>query len=123
VELRAGGERLGKLIVVFASDGVQGRRLAEFVGEQLGMFAARARLWERRAQLKREIARIEEDLATRKLTQRAEGLLVARRGLTAAVAKRWIAETSRKTGLSKNDVADRIIAYYQATGLLEQRIA
>jgi len=42
------------------------------------------------------------------------GMLLARRG---------IAEQSQKTGLSKNDVADRIIAYYQATGLLEQRIA
>ena len=39
------------------------QRLAEFVGEQLGMLAVRARLSERRAQMKREIARIEEDLA------------------------------------------------------------
>src|SRR5260370_28571158 len=119
MELRAGDGSLGKLTVVFASDEMQGEfsRLAEFLGEQLGMLVARGRLSERPAQLKREIARIEEDLATRKLMQRAEGLLVARRGLTSAVARRWIAETSRKTSLSKNDAAARIFAYYQATGL------
>jgi hypothetical protein len=55
--------------------------------------------------------------------QRAEGLLIARRAMPQAAAQRWIAQQSQKTGLSKNDVADRIIAYYQATGLLERRIA
>jgi hypothetical protein len=42
-------------------------RLADFVDQQLGMLLQRTRLAERRAQLKREIAQIEEDLATRKL--------------------------------------------------------
>jgi AmiR/NasT family two-component response regulator len=64
---------------------------------------------------------MEEDLAARKLVQRAEGLLIARRSLTAASAKRWISETSRKTGLLNSEVAYRIIAYYQE--LMEQRIA
>jgi hypothetical protein len=115
-----------KLTLVFASDQFQGtyhQRLVDFVGEQLGMLLVRTRLAERRAELKREIAAMEKDLATRKLMQRAEGILIARRGMAPAVAKRWIAQQSQKTGLSKNDVADRIIAYYQATGLLEQRIA
>jgi hypothetical protein len=115
-----------KLTLAFASDFFQGayhQRLADFVGEQLGMLLVRTRLVERRAELKREIAAIEEDLATRKLMQRAEGILIARRGMASAVAQRWIAQQSQKTGLSKNDVADRIIAYYQATALLEQRIA
>ena len=98
-------------------------RVADFVDQQLGMLLVRTRLAERRAELKRELAAIEEDLATRKLMQRAEGILVARRGMAPAVATRWIAQQSQRTGLSKNDVADRIIAYYQATGLLEQRIA
>jgi len=98
-------------------------RIAEFADRQLGMLLQRTRLAERRAQLKREIAEIEEDLATRKLMQRAEGILIARRGMAPSVAQQWIAQQSQKTGLSKNDVADRIIAYYQATALLEQRIA
>jgi acetolactate synthase small subunit len=99
------------------------RSLYTFVDQQLGMLLIRTQLAERRAQLKREIAQIQEDLATRKLMQRAEGLLIARRAMSQAVAQRWIAQQSQKTGLSKNDVAQRIIAYYQATGLSERRIA
>jgi response regulator NasT len=87
------------------------------------MLQIRTRLAERRADLRREIAQMRQDLATRKLMQRAEGLLIARRAMSQAVAQRWIAQQSQKTGLSENDVADRIIAYYQATELLERRIA
>jgi hypothetical protein len=126
VELRDGGEILGKAPLCFASDRFEGalrQRLADFVGQQLGMLLARTRLAERIAELKNEIARIEEDLAVRKVIQRAEGILIAKRGMAAAVARRWIEQQSQKTGLSKRDVADRIIAYHQATGLLEQRIA
>jgi hypothetical protein len=71
----------------------------DFVNQQLGMLQIRTRLAERRAELKREIARMEEDLATRKLMQRAEGLLIARRGMSAAAARGWIAQQSQKTGL------------------------
>jgi hypothetical protein len=126
VDLRDGGDSLGKITLCFASDRFQGalpQRLSDFVGEQLGMLLTRTHLAERRTELKREITEIEGDLAGRKLMQRAEGLLVARRNMTSAAAKRWIAQQSHKTGLSKADVADRIIAYHQATGLLEQRIA
>jgi GAF domain-containing protein len=123
VDLRDGGETLGKATLCFASGHFQGpfeQRLADFVGQQLGMLLYRSFLTERRAELKREIAKIEDDLATRKLMQRAEGILLAR-GVTSSVAKRWISQQSHKTGLSKNDVAERIIAYHQATGL--QKIA
>jgi hypothetical protein len=126
VDLRDGGEVLGKATLCFASSqhqSAQNQRLADFIGEQLGMMLARTRLADRRAQLKAEIEIIEEDLAMRKVMQRAEGILIAQRSMTAAVARRWIAQQSHKTGLSKRDVADRIIAYHQATGLREQRIA
>lgn len=126
VDLRGGGEALGRATLCFASDRFLGsfpQRISEFVGEQLGMLLARTRLSERRAHLKREIEKIETELATRKLMQRAEGILMARRKMTPADAKKWIALQSRKTGLSENDVADRVIAYHQATGLAERRIA
>jgi GAF domain-containing protein len=126
VDLLDGGERFGKATLCFASDhplGDRPRRLADFVGEQLGMLLARTRLAERGAELRREIAKIEEDLATRKVLQRAEGILIAKRGMRAAAARSWIAQQSERTGLSKHDVADRIIAYDQATGLQELRIA
>src|SRR5271165_2371503 len=82
-----------KLTLAFASDHFQGadhQRLAEFVGDQLSMLLARTRLAERSAQLKKEIAEIERDLAIRKLMQRAEGLLIARRGMSSDSAQRWI---------------------------------
>jgi len=126
VVLRNGGGILGRATLCFAADRFQGailQRLADFVGEQLGMLLGRTRLAERKAHLKREIEEMKEDLATRKITQRAEGILIAQRGMTAAAARRWIAQQSEKTGLSKQGVADRIIAYHQATGLLTQRIA
>jgi hypothetical protein len=122
VDLRDGGVSLGKASLCFASDHFQGslpQRLADFVGEQLGMLLARTRLAERRAQLKAEIAKIEDDLAMRKVMQRAEGILMAKRGMVALVARRWIAQQSQRTGLAKKDIADRIIAYHQATGLFE----
>jgi hypothetical protein len=133
VDLRDGGEILGKATLCFASNEFHGtfpQRLADFVGEQLGMMLARTRLAARRAKLKSEIEKMEEDLASRKMLQRAEGILVAKRGMSLTVAKRWIARQSQRTGLSRADVADRIIAYHQATGLIgvtnhleEQRIA
>jgi hypothetical protein len=126
VDLRDGGETLGKATLTFASDSFQGtlpQRLADFVGEQLGMLLARTRLSARRAKLKGEIEKIEADLARRKILQRAEGILIAQRGMAAAAARRWIAQQSQQTGLAEQDVADRIIAYHQATGLSEQKIA
>jgi hypothetical protein len=130
VDLRSGGQSLGQVTLCFASDSLQPsfERLAEFVGEQLGMLLARTKLAERRCQLREEIVKIREDLATRKLFQRAEGLLISHRGMTQAAASRWIAQQSQNSGLAKQDVADRIIAYHRstgfgATGFEEQRIA
>ena len=126
VQLRDRSQILGEATLCFASDHLQGailQRLADFVGEQLSMLLARTRLAERKVQWKREIEKVKEDLATRKVFQRAEGILVAQRGMTAVAARRWIAQQSEKSGLTKEGVADRIIAYHQATGLLEQRIA
>jgi ANTAR domain-containing protein len=126
VPLRDRGQILGEATLCFASDHFQGamlQRLADFVGEQLSMLLARTRLAERKVQWKREIEKVKEDLAARKVFQRAEGILVAQRGMTAVAARRWIGQQSEKSGLTKEGVADRIIAYHQATGLLEQRIA
>jgi hypothetical protein len=98
-------------------------RCLDFVDQQLGMLLIRTHLAERRAQLKREMAQMEEDLAIRKVMQRAEGLLIARRAMSQAAAQRWIAQQSQKTGLSNSDVAGRIIAHYQAAGFEQKRIA
>lgn len=120
IQLRAAGESLGQVVLSLAPNQAH---LAAFIGEQLGMLLARTRLADRRAQLKAELAKMDKDLATRKLMQRAEGLLIARRGMLAVAARQWIAQQSAKTGMSKEVIADRIVAYYQATGLMEQKIA
>ena len=132
VDLLDSGKTLGKVTVCFASSrfhGLVGQRLADFVGQQLGLLLARTRLAEHRAKLKSEIEEIERDLAARKVMQRAEGILVAQRGMSLAAAKRWIARQSQRTGLGKTEIAGRVISYHQATGLFgadrleEQRIA
>ncbi len=120
VELRDGGEALGKVTLCFVSErflGTLPQRLSEFVGEQLGMLLARTRLAARRDRHLAELSRIERDLASRKVLQRAEGILISQRGMSSADAKQWIAEQSHNTGLPHHDIADRVIAYYQATGL------
>jgi hypothetical protein len=112
VDLRQGGETSGKATLCFASDHFQGalpERLANFVGQQLGMLLARTRLAERQAQLKTEMQRIEKDLATRKLMQRGEGILVEKCGISPAFAKSWIAQESSKTGLSERAVVNRLM--------------
>jgi hypothetical protein len=125
VDLKDGSKRWGRVVLCFASSDFQGeqpRRISHFVGEQLGMLLGRTRLRERNAKLNREIEKIADDLAHRKLMQRAEGLLIANRRMTAEAARRWIEQQSVKTGLSIRDVADRVIAYHQANGF-EQKIA
>jgi hypothetical protein len=116
VDLRLGSKILGSATLCFATDRCQGalpERLANFVGEQLGMLLGRTRLAERQKDLKGEIERIEIDLATRKLRQRAEGILVDRCGVSPALTKRWFALESSKTGLSETAIATRLIATYQ----------
>ena len=126
VDLRHGGETLGKATLCFASDHFQGalpERLSNFVGEQLGMLLARTRLVERQAQLRTEVEKIDKDLAHRKLMQRAEGILVAKCGIAPGYAARWIDQESSKTGLSTCAVASRLIAIYQPALLTSEGAA
>lgn len=126
VDLRDGGKSLGKATLLFAANEFQGallERLSDFVGEQLGMLLARTRLAEGRYEWRRELEKMEKDLATRKIMQRAEGILVSQRGLPAILARQWIAKQSGKTGLTRQEIAERIIVYYQKTSFFEQRIA
>jgi GAF domain-containing protein len=126
VEMRAGDAVLGTVTLCFASHRLQRafeQRVANFVGQQLGMLLTRATLAERRVQLRGEIARMKKDLAIRKLMQRAEGVLIAQRGMEPSAAKRWIAQQSNKTSLSPSQVAERIIAYYQTRDLMDLKIA
>jgi transcriptional regulator with GAF, ATPase, and Fis domain len=103
--LRAGGRELGKLLV--SSD--VPHRVSNYTGEQLGMLLERTRLAKERVRLEAALASLQADLATRKLVQRAEGILVTRRGMTPASAKLWISQRARQGRLSVQQVAEQVV--------------
>jgi len=120
--LRASGRKLGKLLV--QADLPQ--RVSSYVGEQLGMLLQRTHLNEERARLEAELAGMREDLATRKAVERAQGILVMRRGITPVSARRWISQQARQAGSSVLEVAEHVVAMESArrsAGQTRQRIA
>jgi hypothetical protein len=104
--LRASGRELGKLLV--GADVPQ--RVSNYVGEQLGMLLERTRLRKDRSRLQAELVSLRDDLATRKVVQRAQGILVVRRGLTPASAKLWMSQQARQTRFSVQQIAEQIVA-------------
>ena len=113
VPLRAGGKELGKLIACYASPEFHAdipRRVSNYVGQQLGMLLERTRLGKDRSRLEAELAALREDLATRKAVQRAQGILVTRRGMTPASAKLWISQQARLARLTAQQVAEQVVA-------------
>jgi hypothetical protein len=120
--LRASGRELGKLLV--QADVPD--RVPNYVGEQLGMLLERAQLNQEQARLEAELASLREDLATRKAVERALGILVMRRGITPASARRWISQQARQAGSTDLDVAEQVVAAEnsrRSAGQLQQRIA
>jgi ANTAR domain len=120
--LRASGRELGKLLI--QSD--LPRRVSNYVGEQLGMLLERSNLSQDRASLEEELTSLRHDLATRKAVQRAQGLLVIRRGITPASARRWMSQQARQTGLTLLEVAEQVVVAedaHRAASQSRQRIA
>jgi two-component system, response regulator PdtaR len=70
---------------------------------------ALSRFAEMRA-LEREVADLGERFETRKLTERAKGVLMKRLGLSEPEAFRWIQKTSMDRRLSMREVADAVLA-------------
>jgi GAF domain-containing protein len=113
VPLRAGGRELGKLIACYASSEFYGaipQRVSQYAGEQLGMLLERSLLSKDRARLGATLARLRETLAARKVLQRAQGILKARRSLSEGAANLWISQEARRSGLSPRRVAEQIVA-------------
>jgi ANTAR domain len=120
--LRASGRELGKLLVQADLP----HRVSNYVGEQLGMLLERTHLSQDQARLEAELAGLREDLATRKAVQRAQGILVMRRGITPASARRWISQQARQAGSTVLEVAEQVVAVENArrsAGQPQQRIA
>jgi ANTAR domain len=120
--LRAGGRELGRLLLRADAP----HRVSNYVGEQLGMLLERLRLSNDHARLKAELAGLRDDLATRKAVQRAQGILVTRRGITPDSARRWITQQARQAGASMLEIAEQVVAVENArrsAGQSQQRIA
>jgi AmiR/NasT family two-component response regulator len=69
---------------------------------------------------------LREDLATRKAVQRAQGILVIRRGITPAAARRWISQQAHQAGSTVLQVAEQVVAVEssrRSAGQSRQRIA
>jgi hypothetical protein len=108
--LRAGGRELGKL---FVSSDVP-HRVSNYTGEQLGMLLERIQLANQRTRLEAALSSLRADLATRKLVQRAQGILVARQHVTTAAAKLWLSQQARQARLSVPQFAARVVAMENA---------
>lgn len=116
VILWADGRELGRFRLGLASDsdlGTLPKELASFLGQQVGMLARRLELQAESAALRREIARIDQEIMTRKVVARAEGILIDRHRLSPEDARRWFEAQTVKTGLTQHEVADRIITLYE----------
>jgi response regulator NasT len=62
------------------------------------------------ATLEREVADLRDRLETRKLVDRAKGLLQSRDGLDEAAAFRWLQRTSMDRRLTMREVAESLLA-------------
>jgi response regulator NasT len=69
--------------------------------------------------LKKEVADLKEALETRKLVERAKGILMDTQGLSEAEAFRRIQKLSMDTRKPMKEVAEAIILAYEATKKLE----
>jgi hypothetical protein len=114
--LRAGGRELGKLLVQADLP----HRVSNYVGEQLGMLLERTQLSQDQARLEAELASLRDDMATRKAVQRAQGILVMRRGITPASARRWISQQARQAGSTDLEIAEQVVAVENSRRSAEQ---
>jgi hypothetical protein len=108
--LRAGGRELGKLLLQADLP----PRVSTYLGEQLGMLLERSNLTKTRAILEAELTTLRRDLATRKAVQRAQGILVIRRAITPAAARRWMSQRATETGLSLLQIAEQVVVVEDA---------
>ncbi|MGQ9633544.1 MAG: GAF domain-containing protein [Bryobacteraceae bacterium] len=82
----------------------------EFLGQQIGGALERARLREQNARLQEEARQIKQQLETRKLVERAKGILQKRLKLSEEDAYLWLRNESRRQRRSMRELAEIIIA-------------
>jgi GAF domain-containing protein len=83
--------------------------LLSFIGEQMGGAIARARLEEENARLQEETLVMKRELETRKLVERAKGILQQERHLTEEEAYLYLRNESRRQRRPMRELAETII--------------
>jgi uroporphyrinogen-III synthase len=112
VPLVSGGEAIGVINVHHRDEHhhTAGEvSLVTFVGEQMGNAVARARLAEANARLLEETLEIKRELETRKLVERAKGILQKNHGLTEEEAYLRLRGESRRMRRPMKELAEAII--------------
>lgn len=112
VPLVAGGEAIGVINVHHKEPhehSAEEIALLSFVGEQLGGAITRARLEEENARLQEEALEMKRQLETRKLVERAKGILQQRLRLTEEEAYLRLRNDSRRQRRSMRELAEEII--------------
>jgi len=112
VPLVSGGEAIGVINVHHRSP--HGHTQEEigvvvFIGEQLGVIISRSMLQEENARLLEETQEMKRELETRKLVERAKGILQLRHGLTEEDAYLRLRNQSRRLRKPMRDLAEAII--------------
>lgn len=110
--LVSGGQAVGVLCVHYSAERhhTAGEiALVTFVGEQLGCALTRGRLEEEVARLAAEKQEIENELITRKLVERAKGILQHSEGLTEEEAYLRLRNESRRMRRPMKELAEAII--------------
>ena len=83
--------------------------LLTFIGEQMGVAMGRASLKQENVRLTEETEEMKRQLATRKLVERAKGILQAREGLSEEEAYLRLRNESRRLRRPMKDLAEAII--------------
>lgn len=112
VPLISGGEVIGVVNVHHRErhDHTPGEiALLTFVGEQMGVAVAKARLADENARLQEETLEMKRQLETRKLVERAKGILQHRHGLTEEDAYLRLRNESRRLRRPMKELAEAII--------------
>ena len=111
-EIAAKGRRFGEVHIRFdlGKTTVESPvRLARFIGRQLGLVLAGAETAAANEALERELARMDEDLSTRKVFHRARGILARDLGVTEQHAGNMLRVHSRRTGRPLGQIAEAVV--------------
>ncbi|HEX8955646.1 MAG TPA: ANTAR domain-containing protein [Burkholderiaceae bacterium] len=100
---------VGAGVTTYVVDGLAPERLAPILEVALARFAEESRLRQR-------LAEVEQELANRKLIDRAKGLLMEKRGMSEAQAYEAMRSQAMKQSVKIAEVARRIIAMSDLLG-------